>query len=297
MPAPATSASGLGAFGATALVVTGLICQEVGAAIAVTLFPEVGSVGMVTLRLVFSAIVLLLIFRPSFRGRSAANWRTVIGFGLVLAAMNVLFYLALTRLHLGVTVTIEVIGPLILSVVISRRASAWLWAALALGGVVLLGRGGFDSLDPIGVLFALGAGAAWVGYILLSERTGRGFARLDGLAIAMAIGSLAVLPFGIATTGATLVLPHILLLGFAVAVLSSAIPYGLELIALRRLPAATFSILLSLAPALAALAGLIILGQQLEILDAVAIALVVIASMGAVRAARGRGIPEAEPLP
>ena len=297
MPAPATSASGLGAFGATALVVTGLICQEVGAAIAVTLFPEVGSVGMVTLRLVFSAIVLLLIFRPSFRGRSAANWRTVIGFGLVLAAMNVLFYLALTRLHLGVTVTIEVIGPLILSVVISRRASAWLWAALALAGVVLLGRGGFDSLDPIGVLFALGAGAAWVGYILLSERTGRGFARLDGLAIAMAIGSLAVLPFGIATTGATLVLPHILLLGFAVAVLSSAIPYGLELIALRRLPAATFSILLSLAPALAALAGLIILGQQLEILDAVAIALVVIASMGAVRAARGRGIPEAEPLP
>jgi len=194
-------------------------------------------------------------------------------------------------------VTTEVIGPLILSVVISRRASAWLWAALALGGVVLLGRGGFDSLDPIGVLFALGAGAAWVGYILLSERTGRGFARLDGLAIAMAIGSLAVLPFGIATTGATLVLPHILLLGFAVAVLSSAIPYGLELIALRRLPAATFSILLSLAPALAALAGLIILGQQLEILDAVAIALVVVASMGAVRAARGRGIPEAEPLP
>lgn len=297
MPAPATSASGLGAFGATALVVTGLICQEVGAAIAVTLFPEVGSVGMVTLRLVFSAIVLLLIFRPSFRGRSAANWRTVIGFGLVLAVMNVFFYLALTRLHLGITVTIEVIGPLILSVVISRRASAWLWAALALGGVLLLGRGGFESLDPIGVLFALGAGAAWVGYILLSERTGRGFARLDGLAIAMAIGSLAVLPFGIATTGATLVLPHILLLGFAVAVLSSAIPYGLELIALRRLPAATFSILLSLAPALAALAGLVILGQQLEILDAVAIALVVVASMGAVRAARGRGIPEPEPLP
>ncbi|MGV8882551.1 MAG: EamA family transporter [Rhodoglobus sp.] len=297
MPAPVTSASGLGAFGATGLVVTGLICQEVGAAVAVTLFPEVGSVGMVTLRLVFSAIVLLLIFRPSFRGRSAADWRTVAGFGLVLAVMNVLFYLALARLHLGVTVTIEVIGPLILSVVISRRASAWLWAALALVGVVLLGRGGFDSLDPIGVLFALGAGAAWVGYILLSERTGRGFARLDGLAIAIAIGSVAVLPFGIATTGATLVLPHILLLGFAVAILSSAIPYGLELIALRRLPAATFSILLSLAPALAALAGLIILGQQLEILDAVAIALVVVASMGAVRAARGRGIPEPEPLP
>ena len=297
MAAPPSSASGAGALGATTLVVAGLICQEVGAAIAVTLFPEVGSVGMVTLRLVFSAIILLLVFRPSLRGRSAADWRTVVGFGLVLAVMNVFFYLALARLHLGVTVTIEVIGPLILSVVISRRASAWLWAALAFAGVILLGRGGFDSLDPIGVLFALGAGAAWVGYILLAARTGRGFERLDGLAIAMAIGSVAVLPFGIATTGSTLVLPHILLLGLAVAVLSSAIPYGLELIALRRLPAATFSILLSLAPALAALAGLIVLGQHLELLDVVAIGLVVIASMGAVRAARDRGIPEPEPLP
>jgi inner membrane transporter RhtA len=264
----------------------------------------VGALGMVTLRLAFSTIILLAVFRPSLRGRSRADWRTVIGFGLVLAVMNGLFYLALERLDLGVTVTIEVVGPLILSVVISRRASAWLWAVLALGGVAMLGRGGFDSLDPIGVLCAMGAGAAWVGYILLSERTGRGFARLDGLAIAMAIGALAVLPFGVATTGATLVLPHVLLLGLGVAVLSSAIPYGLELIALRRLPAATFSILLSLAPALAAIAGLTILGQQLEFLDAVAIGLVVVASMGAVRAARvtavgrrARVIPGAGPLP
>jgi inner membrane transporter RhtA len=302
-PTPSPT-SGVGALGATALVVIGLICQELGAALAVTFFPEVGALGMVTLRLAFSALILLAVFRPSLRGRSRADWSTVVGFGLVLAVMNGFFYLALARLDLGVTVTIEVIGPLILSVVISRRASAWLWAVLALGGVALLGRGGLDSLDPIGVLFATAAGAAWVGYILLSERTGRGFARLDGLAIAMAIGSLAVLPFGIATTGASLVLPHVLLLGLGVAVLSSTIPYGLELIALRRLPAATFSILLSLAPALAALAGLTILGQQLELLDAVAIGLVVVASMGAVQAVRVtavgrrvRVIPAAEPLP
>ena len=213
---------------------------------------------------------------------------TVIGFGLVLAAMNVLFYLALSRLYLGTTVTIEVLGPLILSVVISRRASAWLWAVLAFAGVALLGRGGFDGLDPIGVLLALGAGTMWAGYILLSERTGRSFARLDGLAIAMAIGAIVTLPFGILSTGPALFHPSVLLLGLAVAVLSSAIPYGLELIALRRLPAATFSILLSLAPALAAVAGLVILGQRLEILDAAAIALVVAASIGAVRAASRR---------
>ena len=280
--------------GASLIVVVGLICQEVGAGIAVLLFPDAGPVGMVTLRLVFSAAILLAVFRPSLRGRSRADWLTVLGFGGVLAGMNVLFYLALDRLPLGPTVTIEYLGPLILSVVIARRASAWLWAVLALGGVALLARGGFDGLDPVGVLFALGAGAAWVGYILLSARTGSRWARLDGLAIAMAIGGLGVLPFGVASAGEAFLDPRVLLLGFGVAMLSSAIPYGLELLALRRLPADTFSILLSLAPALAAAAGFVVLHQRLEVLDLVAIALVVVASMGAVRAAaRRRGLPPA----
>ena len=272
-------------FGAAGLVVSGLICQEVGAGLAVTLFPQVGALGMVTLRLVFSAIILLLVFRPSLRSRTRADWLSVLAFGVVLAAMNGLFYLALTRLHLGATVTIEYLGPLILSVVVSRRASAWLWAVLALAGVVLLGRGGFDHLDPFGVLFALAAGGMWVFYILLSARVGRTFARLDGLAVAMAVGAVVTIPFGVLTAGAALVAPPVLLVGLAIAVLSSAIPYGLELLALRRLPAATFSILLSIAPALAAVAGLVILHQQLEPLDVVAIGLVVVASMGAVRAA------------
>ena len=280
--------------GASLIVVVGLICQEVGAGIAVLLFPDAGPVGMVTLRLVFSAAIPLAVFRPSLRGRSRADWLTVLGFGGVLAGMNVLFYLALDRLPLGPTVTIEYLGPLILSVVIARRASAWLWAVLALGGVALLARGGFDGLDPVGVLFALGAGAAWVGYILLSARTGSRWARLDGLAIAMAIGGLGVLPFGVASAGEAFLDPRVLLLGFGVAMLSSAIPYGLELLALRRLPADTFSILLSLAPALAAAAGFVVLHQRLEVLDLVAIALVVVASMGAVRAAaRRRGLPPA----
>lgn len=285
---PSSTAVPLGAAG---LVLAGLICQEVGAGLAVTLFPQVGAVGMVALRLGFSAVILLIAFRPSLRRRTRGDWSTVVAFGLVLAVMNGLFYEAIARIPLGTAVTIEFLGPLVLSVVISRRASAWLWALLALAGVGLLGRQGFEHLDPIGVAFAVAAGGMWVGYILLSARTGRHFAKLDGLALAMAIGAVVSIPFGALTAGANLVAPPVLLFGFAIAVLSSAIPYGLELLALRRLPSATFSILLSLAPALAALAGLVILHQQLDWLDALAIAFVVVASMGAVRAAARRQEP------
>lgn len=278
---------------AAGLVVLGLVCQEVGAGVAVLLFPDAGPIGMVTLRLVFSAVLLLAVFRPRLRGRSREDWLTVAGFGLVLAGMNAFFYLALARLPLGPTVTIEYLGPLVLSVVLARRASAWLWAVLAFAGVALLARGGLGSLDPLGVALAAGAGVMWVGYILLSARTGRRFARLDGLAIAMAIGGLGALPFGIASAGEAFLDPRVLALGLAVAVLSSAIPYGLELLALRGLPPATFSILLSLAPALAAAAGFVVLHQRLEGWDLLAIALVVVASMGAVRAAARRR--ESEP--
>jgi inner membrane transporter RhtA len=268
---------------AIVLVVAGLACQEVGAALAVLLFPEVGPLGMVMLRLVFSAILLLLIARPVLRGHSRDGWLAVVGFGLVLATMNGLFYLALERLPLGVTVTIEVLGPLVLSIVASRRASAWLWAILALAGVVALAGGGWDRLDPLGVLFALGAAASWAFYILASARVGREFPRLDGLALAMAVGALIALPFGILSAGSALLRPDLLALGAAVAVLSSTIPYALELIALRRLPAAAFAILMSLAPATAALAGWLLLGQELLWLEIVGIALVITASIGAVR--------------
>jgi inner membrane transporter RhtA len=280
------------AFGATGLVVLGLICQEVGAAVAVTVFPQAGPIGMVTMRLVFSAVLMLVIFRPSVRGRMRGDWLTVVAFGLVLAGMNALFYLALDRLDLGVTLTLEILGPLVLSVVLSRRLSSWLWAALALAGVALLGLADGADLDPLGVVLALGAGAAWAGYILLSARTGQRFGRLDGLAFAMAIGGIVILPFGALTAGPALLHPEVLLLGLAVAVLSSAVPYGLELLALRRLAASTFSILLSLAPALAAVAGWLILGQALSPTDVVAIGLVVVASMGAVRAAARAAAPE-----
>ncbi|HEX5729631.1 EamA family transporter [Microbacterium sp.] len=275
----------LGTTPAIALVVVGLVCQEVGASLAVLLFPQVGPLGMVMLRLVFSAILLLLIARPRLRGHSRDGWLAVVRFGIVLAVMNGLFYLALERLPLGVTVTIEVLGPLVLSIVASRRLSAWLWALLALAGVAALGGGGWDGLDPLGVVFALGAAASWAFYILASARVGREFPRLDGLALAMTVGALLALPFGILSAGSALLRPDLLALGAAVAVLSSMIPYALELIALRRLPAAAFAILMSLAPATAALAGWVLLGQELVWLEVLGIALVIAASIGAVRSA------------
>ena len=251
---------------------------------------------MVMLRLVFSAILLLLIARPGLRGHSRDGWLAVLGFGVVLALMNALFYLALARLPLGVTVTIEVLGPLMLSIVASRRLSAWLWALIAFAGVVALAGGGWDRLDPLGVLFALGAAASWALYILASARVGREFPGLDGLALAMTLGALIALPFGILSAGTALLRPDLLALGAAVAVLSSTIPYALELVALRRLPAAVFAILMSLSPATAALAGWVLLGQDLAWLELTGVALVIIASIGAVRSlSRARSAPMPEP--
>lgn len=290
---------------AVGMVVTGLVCQELGASLAVLLFPALGPLGIVFLRLGFSAVILMVIARPRLRGHTSTAWRSVIGFGLVLALMNGLFYLALARLPLGVTVTIEVLGPLVLSVIAARRASAWLWAGLALVGVIALAGGGWDRLDPIGVLFALGAASSWALYILASARVGREFPRLDGLALAMVVGALAALPWGLIAAGGALVRIDLLALGAAVAVLSSTIPYALELLALRRLAASAFAILMSLAPATATLAGWLLLGQEMTWLEIVGIALVIAASIGAVRAAstraaagtRGAEAPSAEPLP
>jgi len=279
--------------GAVGLVIGGLALQEVGASFAVLLFPAIGALGVVSLRLGFSALILLAISRPTLRGYGRASWATVVGFGIAIAGMNFLFYEALARIPLGAAVTIEVLGPLAVSVLSSRKRSRWIWAVIAFAGVVLLGQGSFGHLDPLGVVFAFGAGATWAGYILLSARTGEHFPRFDGLAIAMSIGALITLPFGIGLTGSALFEPGILLLGAAVALLSSTLPYAFELLALRRLPAATFAILMSLAPAIATIAGLVILGQEFTFVAAIAIGLVIVASIGAVRSA---GTRPPEPL-
>ncbi|MFJ7984969.1 EamA family transporter [Streptomyces sp. NPDC096351] len=270
-------------FAPVALVVAGGLSVQFGSALAVLLMPRAGALGVVTLRLVLAAAVLLIVCRPKVRGYSRADWGTIVAFGAAMAGMNILFYQAADRIPLGAAVTLEVLGPLILSVVASRRLMNLLWAGLALGGVVLLSGGGFDRLDPTGAAFALAAGAMWAAYIVFSARTGRRFPQADGLALAMAFGAVLSLPLGIAEAGDKLLVPSTIGLGLAVALMSSVLPYTLELLALRRLPAPTFAILMSLEPAIAATAGFLVLSQALSPTDALAIALVIAASMGAVR--------------
>ncbi|MFI5822744.1 EamA family transporter [Streptomyces rishiriensis] len=289
-----------GPLGPVGLVLAGGVSVQFGGALAVTLMPRAGALGVVALRLLVAAVVLLVVCRPRLRGHSRADWGTVVAFGVAMSAMNGLFYQALDRIPLGVAVTLEVLGPLALSVVVSRRALNLVWAALALAGVFLLGGagggGGLGALDPVGVAFALGAGVMWAAYIVFSARTGRRFPQADGLALAMAVGALLFLPLGLAESGAKLADPVTLGLGAGVAVLSSVLPYTLELLALRRLPASTFAVMMSLEPALAATAGFLVLDQALSALQAAAIALVVAASMGAVRTQVGRAktaVPEA----
>ncbi|WP_030165091.1 EamA family transporter [Streptomyces sp. NRRL S-813] len=290
-PAPGTPGASrrFGSLGPVGLVLAGGVSVQFGGALAVTLMPRAGALGVVSLRLLVAAIVLLLVCRPRLRGHSRADWGTVVVFGVTMAAMNGLFYQAVDRIPLGPAVTLEVLGPLALSVLASRRAVNAVWAALALAGVFLLGGGDFGSLDPVGVAFALGAGAMWAAYIVFSARTGRRFPQADGLALAMTVGAVLFLPLGIAESGAKLADPTTFGLGAAVALLSSVLPYTLELLALRRLPASTFAVLMSLEPALAATAGFLVLGQSLTPAQGLAITLVIAASMGAIRTQVGRG--------
>ncbi|MET9255677.1 EamA family transporter [Streptomyces sp. NPDC003717] len=287
--APGAADGRWGSLGPVGLVLAGGLSVQFGGALAVTLMPRAGALGIVSLRLAVAAVVLLVVCRPRLRGHSRADWGTVVVFGLTMAGMNGLFYQAIDRIPIGPAVTLEVLGPLALSVLTSRRAVNLVWAALALAGVFLLGGGGFESLDPAGVAFALGAGVMWAAYIVFSARTGRRFPQADGLALAMAVGALLFLPMGIAESGTRLLEPSTLGLGAGVAMLSSVLPYTLELLALRRLPAPTFAVLMSLEPAIAALAGFLVLDQALSAPQAAAIALVVAASMGAVRTQVGGG--------
>jgi inner membrane transporter RhtA len=271
-----------GTLAGVGLVLAGAVSVQFGSACAALLFPRAGALGTVALRVTLAAVLLLVVARPRLRGLTRGDWAVAGGFGLALGGMNILFYQAIDRIPLGPAVTLEVLGPLLLSVAAARRATGVLWAVLALAGVALLG-GGMGGLDLAGAAFALAAGAMWASYIVLGSRAGSRFPRLDGLAIAMAVAALVSLPLGVGSAGRALLEPEVLVLGLGIAVLSSGVPYTLELLALRRLPAATFAVLMSLAPALAALAGLLVLGQGLEPAQWAAIAMVVAASAGAVR--------------
>jgi inner membrane transporter RhtA len=269
-----------------AFVLGAISSVQVGAAIAKTLFDEIGASGTVFIRVLFAALALALIWRPGVAGHGRREILLAVLFGLTLAAMNLAFYSALDRIPLGITVTLEFVGPLGVAVAGSRSALDLLWVALAAGGILLLSDFGAADLDAVGVALALFAGCLWAAYILLSARVGRVFPGGSGLTLAMIVAAAALLPVGIADAGADLLVPWILAAGAAVAILSSAIPYSLELEALRRMPQHVFGVLMSLEPAVAALAGFVLLGEDLVPRELVAILFVVAASAGAATGAK-----------
>jgi inner membrane transporter RhtA len=269
-----------------ALVLGAIGSIQFGAALATTLFSRLGPGGAVTERLVTATVVLLVIWRPRIRGRTRRELLLAGLFGLILGAMNLTFYEALHRIPLGIAVTIEMVGPLTVAVAGSRRARDLVWVVLAAVGILALTRGRAHGLDGLGVALALAAGSLWGIYILVNARVGRAFAGGTGLALAMVVSSVFVLPFGIAQAGSDLLSVHGLVVGAAVGLLSSAIPYTLEVESLRRIAAPVFGVLMSLEPAVAALAGFIVLDQGMSARALVGIALVVAASVGASRRAR-----------
>ena len=264
------------------LVLLAVVSVQFGGALAATLLPLVGVFGSVALRLSLAAAILLAAVRPRLRGRSRADWTVVCLFAVALSAMNLSFYGSLTRLPIGVAVTIEFLGPLALAAVLSRRARDLFAVGAALVGVVLISRAlttPWAELDLVGIGLAATAGACWAAYIVLSRRTGAHFAGLDGIAVCMLLGTVLTLPVGLVTAGSDLWQPEALVRGLGIALLSSAIPYSLELLALRHLSAGTFGVLLSLEPAAAALAGLLVLSQVLSPVQVLGMALVVVASV------------------
>jgi inner membrane transporter RhtA len=266
---------------AVPLVLAGIVSVQVGAGVAVELFDELGPVGTVFARLAFAAIVLAAIWRPAWSGLRGAHALDVWLFGLSLAAMNTSFYLALDRIPLGIAVTLEFVGPLGVAFAASRRRLDLAWAGLAAVGILLLSPGLGDGLDALGVGLALIAGGFWAAYIVLAQRIGQAFSGGSGLALAMVLGAALLVVPGIVEGGSELLDAQVLAAAFGVAMLSSAIPYSLELEALRRLPAGVFGVLMSLEPAVAATVGFVVLDQGLDATEVLAIVCVVVASAGA----------------
>jgi inner membrane transporter RhtA len=269
------------------LVVTAAMSVQFGAALGATLFDALGPGGASLLRQAFAAIVLLALWRPRIRSYDAATLRLAGAFGVALGLMNLCFYEALDRIPLGVCVTIEFIGPVAVAVAFSRRAVDLVWIVLAVGGIVLLADPfGAGGVDRTGLVLILAAATCWAAYIVLAQRATRVFHGSTGLALAAGVAWLMPLAPGLTEAGLDdLLAPSALAVGLAVALLSSVIPYSLESESLRRLPANVFGVLMSLEPAVAALAGFVVLGQRLSGRDVVAIALVIVASIGVTRTA------------
>jgi inner membrane transporter RhtA len=277
------------------LVLAAIASVQFGSAVARTLFDDLGAAGVTFLRLAIAALILAVVTRPRVFSWSFAAWRAAALLGLFMAGMNLIFYLAIRTVPLGTAVTVEFLGPLLLALVQTRRLLDLGWALLAGAGVLLLGLHSGGSAPLGGLALALVAGLCWAGYIVFSARVGALIPGTGGLTVSLAIGALLVAPFGLPGASAVLDHPHLLLGGAAVALLSSVISYGLELNALRRIPTRVFGILMSLEPAAAALAGLLVLGQRLGPVEIAALVLVSVASLGVTLT--GRRPQPAEPMP
>lgn len=264
------------------LITFGMVCTQTGASFAKGLFPAVGAAGATTLRLTLAALVLLLVFRPWRQTLTRAQWRAVLAYGAVMGAMNLFFYAAITTIPLGVAVALEFTGPLAVALAGSRRPLDFAWIILAVAGLAMLLPLG-QSQGEIGiggVLLALAAGACWAGYIIFGQRAGTGGGP-HITALGVSVAAIIALPFGVASAGTALLEPAILPLALGVALLSSAIPYALDMVALPHIPSRLFGILMSGQPALGALSGFLILSETLDAGQIAGIAAIIVASLGA----------------
>lgn len=269
------------------LLVLSIFSVQLGAGLAKQLFTTLPPSAVVFLRIAAGALILALVARPKLKGMTWRDGLAVLGFGATLGLMNLSFYESIARLPIGIAVAIEFLGPLGVALAASRRRLDLLWVGLALTGMLLLAPWGeAATVSWLGIAFALGAGVLWAAYILLSASVGQRFSGASGLSMAMLVSLVVVAPVGVTTGGADLLQPEIILIGLGVGLLSSVIPYSLELEALRRMPKHVFGILMSLEPAVAALVGVVVLGELLGVVQWAAIMCIVAASLGATRFSR-----------
>lgn len=265
------------------LVLLSIVAIQVGAAIAMHLFPILGANGTVAVRIIISALLLAFVARTgvrTFRQTFIRNWGLLLAFGLCIAAMNLFFYQAIARIPLGAAVAFEFVGPLGVAAFTSRRLGHFAWIALAALGIVLLSPLSGVNLDPIGVIFALLAGVGWAFFVILASRVGNRIPGNDGLAIGMAIAAMTMIPFAAPVAGTLISNPLVLLAGIGVALLSTTIPFTLEFEALKRISARTYGVLVSLEPGVAAIVGALLLGERIGVQGMVAVACVVVAAIG-----------------
>jgi inner membrane transporter RhtA len=271
-------------------VLFAIISVQSGAAIAKSLFPIIGATGTASLRIAISAIVLLAVYRPNLSKITSTQWKFVVPYGLSLGAMNLIFYMAIERIPIGLAVTLEFIGPLLVAVFGSKRIIDFLWILLAAAGIVLIAPWSNNGIDLVGVLFALLAGGLWAAYIVLGGKISKIMEGGEAVATGMLFAALLIVPFGIIGNGLNDLTPNLWGLGIALALLSSAIPFTLEMKALGQMPARTFSILMSLEPAAASICGLVFLQEYLSVNEILAVIFVIIASVGATLTSRQKKI-------